>query len=159
LQVSVSEAPPPPSEPAKSAFLRFRAIGRIRFLDHVAVDLDAAVVEEADQSRSPASNLLYVEMGFSPQLQGKWKWIDVDTVPPSYLIAASVKFPVMHTAERNRVLVTHPPTKSARLSETEMVCVARRAAADDAGLTGDEPPVFFVPQPNDLRKRRSNLVT
>lgn len=70
-----------------------------------------------------------------------------------------MKFPVMRTAERNRVLVAHPPTKSARLRETKMVWVARRAAADDAGLTGNELPMFFVTQPNDLLKHRSSLVT
>ncbi len=55
LQVSNSEAitaqcSPPPSQPAKSAFLRLSAIGRDGALDHVRGNLDAGRRRESGEA-------------------------------------------------------------------------------------------------------------
>ena len=63
----------------------------------------------------------------------------------------------MHAAERDCKLIAHPPPESTRLSEAEMVWIARSAAANEAGLTCDEPSVLLVAQPDALLEDRSAI--
>ena len=49
-EAMIAQLAPPSSLPAKSAFFLFSAMGRMLLLDRVGIDLNAAVVEEADQA-------------------------------------------------------------------------------------------------------------
>lgn len=69
-------------------------------------------------------------MGFSPQLQGNWNWIDIDTVPPSWFIASAVQLAMVSAAEGNREFVADPAAERARLSKAEMMRIARHAPTD-----------------------------
>jgi len=50
----------------------------------------------------------------------------------------------MRAAERYAVFVAHLAAQRPLLGKTQMVRVPGRAAADEAGLAGNEPQVHFV---------------
>lgn len=51
---------------------------------------------------------------------------------------------MMGAADRDHVLIADLATERAWLSKTNVVPFGRRAAADDAGLRGDESAVLLV---------------
>ena len=77
--------------------------------------------------------------------------IDADSSPPRGFIAIGVKITVMQSADRDRVLVTDLAPNCARLGEANMVRLARRAATDNARLSGDELAVFLIAQADSFR--------
>src|SRR5271165_1487543 len=57
----------------------------------------------------------------------------------------------MQSTDRDRILVTDLAPNCARLGEANMVRLARRAATDDARLSGDELAVFLIAQADGFR--------
>ncbi len=57
---------------------------------------------------------------------------------------------MMEPAERDREFVADLAVQRARLREAKVMCFGGRAAADDAGLHGDEFAVLLVAQTNGL---------
>src|ERR1700677_3413037 len=60
---------------------------------------------------------------------------------------------MMDPADRDRVFVADLAVKRARLRKANVMRLGGRAAADDAGLRGDEFAVLLVAQTDGLRRR------
>ena len=88
---------------------------------------------------------------FPPQRERDGQWIDADSSPPRGFIAVGVKITVMQSTDRDRVLVTDLAPNCARLGEANMVRLARRAATDNARLSGDEFAVLLIAQADSFR--------
>ena len=58
----------------------------------------------------------------------------------------------MEPADWDRVFVADLSAERARLGEANVMRLGRRAAADDAGLSGDELAVLLVAQANGFRR-------
>ena len=99
-----------------------------------------------------------IEPRLLPELQGERHRVDLDRMPPSGLVALSVKLAMVDTTERNRELIADLAAEGARLSKAEMVRIARGAAAHDTGLPCDELAVLLVAQSDALLEDRSATV-
>src|SRR5271163_2971769 len=84
-------------------------------------------------------------------LEGYGQRVDADSSPPRGFIAVGVKITVMQSTDRDRILVTDLAPNCARLGESNMVRLARRAATDNARLSGDELAVFLIAQADSFR--------
>jgi hypothetical protein len=71
--------------------------------------------------------------------------VDTATFPKGSFIAAIVQFAVMNSAKRDDPLIAGLETPCAGLDELEVMGLRRQATADEAGLSGDETEVIFVP--------------
>jgi hypothetical protein len=71
---------------------------------------------------------------FFPKRVGDLKRIDVETFPPSDLIAGLMQLPMMAAAERDGELVTDFHAQSSRLSEAQMMRVGWLPPADQTSL-------------------------
>jgi hypothetical protein len=69
-----------------------------------------------------------------PQLQGYGQRVDIDPVPPHFLIAMLVQFPMMQPAERDGEFVADLAPQRARLCKAQMVSICGGTAAHQAGL-------------------------
>jgi hypothetical protein len=87
----------------------------------------------------------------SPQLERDGQRIYVHPDPPGGLVAVAVQFAVVQATDRDRVFVADLSANRTRLGEANVVRFGRRAAANDAGLGGDELAVFLVAQAKSLR--------
>ena len=67
------------------------------------------------------------------------------------LVAVAVQFAMMEATDRDRVFVADLAPDRARLGEANVMRLARRPAADNAGLSGYELAVLLVAQANGLR--------
>lgn len=86
-------------------------------------------------------------MSFLPKLPCDVKDLNFAGVPPGFFISRLMQLAVMAPAERNGEFVADLQTDRARLCKTQMVRIARCAAADQAGLGSDELQVRLVTQP------------
>jgi hypothetical protein len=82
----------------------------------------------------------------SPRSFGYGQWVDFVLFPPSLFITGGMVFVVVNRAKWNREFIAHFQTEPSRLRESHMVCMGRCAAADEAGLFGNEAEV--LPRPN-----------
>jgi hypothetical protein len=78
--------------------------------------------------------------------------------PPIYFPPGAMQFAVMCATKRNGEFVADLLSKSTRLCKTQMVRVARLAAADEAGLPGHKAQVLLVPKPLGLRQGQEAFV-
>ena len=76
----------------------------------------------------------------------------------SPLVADPVQGAVVAAAERHDEFVADLAAERARLGEPQVVRVGGRAAADQAGLLGDEPQVLLVAVALGLGEREHALV-
>src|ERR1700722_751013 len=83
---------------------------------------------------------------FPPQLEGYGQRIDADSSPPRGFITVGVKITVMQSTDRDRILITDLAPNCTRLGEANVVRLARRAATDNARLSGDELAVLLIAQ-------------
>jgi hypothetical protein len=67
-------------------------------------------------------------------------------------------FAVVQPAERDGELVADPAPERANLGKAQVMRVARRSPADEAGPRGYELEVRLVPVPPDFREREDALV-
>ena len=74
------------------------------------------------------------------------------------LVADPVQGAVVGAAERHHEFVADLAAERPRLGEAQVVRVGRLAAADQAGLLGDEPQVLLVAVALGLRQREHALV-
>ena len=65
-------------------------------------------------------------------------------MPPGTFVANAVDGAMMAAAERHRELIADLTAERPRLHEAQMMGVAGRAAADQAGLRSHEPQVLLV---------------
>ena len=73
------------------------------------------------------------------------------------LIAISVQLAMVDAADGDRVLIADLAAKRARLRKANVVRFGGRAAADDAGLRGDESVVLVVAQTIGLGRNATAL--
>jgi hypothetical protein len=64
--------------------------------------------------------------------------VDSDFVPPSGFVAAAMKFAVVSAAQRHGKFVADLAGERAALGKAYVVRIRRPAAADQAGLLGNE---------------------
>ena len=96
-------------------------------------------------TRLPASShIVFLSAGVAPELFRDRSGVDLELPPPGPFIAAVVQLTMVCTAERDGVLVADLAAERSRLGEAEVVRIARRAAADEAGLGGHEVQVVLV---------------
>src|SRR6516165_106763 len=81
-----------------------------------------------------------------PELERDWKRVDVELLPPSGLIARTVKLAVVDPTNRHGELVAHSVSKRTRLGKREVMRIRRYAAAHKTRLPQDEPPVALITQ-------------
>lgn len=93
-----------------------------------------------------------------PEALGFPQRVNAHLLPPAFLCAMIVQGAVVQHAERHRPLVADFPAKRPRLGKTQMMCLARRASANEAGLRGNEPPMGLVPHPLRHRDRQFGFV-
>jgi hypothetical protein len=67
-----------------------------------------------------------------------------------------VQFAVMEATDWNRIFIADFSAERARPGEAEMMRLARRSAAGQAGLRGDELAVLLVTQPNRFRRHATS---
>ena len=73
-------------------------------------------------------------MGLFPETPGDWQRLDLEVVPPGYLVAGLMQLPVMTTAERNGELVADLEADGSGLGKPQMMRIAGLPAADETGL-------------------------
>lgn len=73
--------------------------------------------------------------------------INLPLLPPFFLVAHGMDRPVVRGAEGHDALVAYLAAHGTRLGKTYVMCMARGAAAHEAGLTGHKAQVFLVPDP------------
>src|SRR5215471_15403957 len=108
------------------------AEGRVR-----ALDLDGRL-------RLVGPNATVVHPGMLPEFASHLKRVGTRCLPPSALIAGTMNRAVMNSTQRNREFIAGFAAEGPRLRIAEMVRVRWFAAADEAGLLGDETKVFAV---------------
>src|SRR5258708_10868830 len=79
-----------------------------------------------------------------PELFCRFDRVGLQVSPPSPFVAVTMQLLMMVTAERDRVLVADLASKGSGLREFQMVRIARRALADQAGLRCDEGKMGLV---------------
>jgi hypothetical protein len=93
-----------------------------------------------------------------PKLPGNLKGANLNVGPPRSLVAATVEITMMVTAQRHGQFVAHLASKGGALRKFEMMGVARRAFADQAGLTCDEGQMGFVSPAQRFGDRRTRQI-
>ena len=78
--------------------------------------------------------------------------------PPPGFVAGAMESAVVAPAQRDDVFVADLAAQRARLGEAEVVGIGRFAAADDAGLGGDEHQVRLVAVPARFAESQRALV-
>ena len=78
--------------------------------------------------------------------------------PPGCFVAISMNFAVMPAAQRDRELITHPPSKCSGLRKSEVVRVGRTPAANQAGMSCHEFHMLSIADSPRLRTRRTTFV-
>ena len=79
-----------------------------------------------------------------PELARNLDRVDTSRLPPRPLITHSVGFSMVYPAERDSEFIAGFPAKCAGLCMTKMMWIRWFAAADEAGLSGDESKVLPV---------------
>ena len=108
--------------------------------------------------RIPGFVFVFIKTGAFPELAGCLHWIDAGFLPPGRLIAHPVHQPMMDSTERDREFVAHLAPKGAGLQEAQMMRIRWLAAANEAGLGGDETKVRLVAIAPGLGYRQDALV-
>jgi hypothetical protein len=108
--------------------------------------------------RMPGFGFVFIKTGAFPELAGRLHRINVGFRPPGGFIAHPVHQPMMDSTERDREFVAHLAAERARLREAEMMWIRWLAAADEAGLGGDETKVRLVAIAPGLGDRQDALV-
>jgi hypothetical protein len=80
----------------------------------------------------------------APQVSGDLDRLDPSNPPPPGFVSGAMQGAVVTPAQRDGKFVADLAAQGAGLSEAEMVRVGRFAAADNAGLSHDEPQVRLI---------------
>ena len=83
-------------------------------------------------------------MSFGPKAGRRGQWINLLLFPPATLIALPVKFTVVQSANGNGEPVADFSSHRALLSEPDVVGIGRRAAADQARLSGHKSQMVAI---------------
>ena len=75
-------------------------------------------------------------LAFSPQACGHRERVNFVLLPPQPFIAGCVVLLMVNGAERDREFITDLEPKASRLCEADVMGVARRSPANEAGLLG-----------------------
>jgi hypothetical protein len=80
----------------------------------------------------------------SPEFPCDLERIDTNLLPPTWLIAGPMDRSVMRPTKRDCEFIAHFASERPGLSKAQVMGIRRLAAADQAGLRGDEPQVLLV---------------
>ena len=87
---------------------------------------------------------LCLKQGRRPELPCRLERGNLQIGPPRHFVAVTMQLMMMVTAERHREFVADLASEGSGLGEFQMMGIARRALADQAGLRGDERQMGLV---------------
>ena len=97
-------------------------------------------------------------MTFEPQITSNNHRINARFKPPLSFIAATVNLAMVSPTQRNGELIAGLAAERTSLRKSQVMCVCRLPAADEARVFGNRSHVISVPHPTQFRNGQSALI-